>query len=154
MPEHSKVKFCFLGLSGILLNIFNPQLVESVDVKLVDMEDCISYHCTKDHTGSSCRLTIPSLKRTQTLKVFSPQFFPHIPKIGPVSLKQRNKQKTPHTSIPGAKSKMYRWQPSRQHSSSVQCSVMAWDRHSGTPHIYSYFQLTYHHFQFRVTFNI
>ena len=43
---------------------------------------------------------------------------------------------------------------SGQYSSSLQYSVMAWDRHSGTQYIYSYFQLTYHHFQFYVTLNI
>lgn len=47
MPEYSRVKLCFWGLSGILLNIFNTRLVESVDVKLVHKEDCISYHRTQ-----------------------------------------------------------------------------------------------------------
>lgn len=43
---------------------------------------------------------------------------------------------------------------SGQYSSSLQYNVMAWDRHSGTQYIYSYFQLTYHHFQFYVILNI
>lgn len=39
MPVHSKFRFHFLELDGTLLpNIFDPWLIESIDVELVDME--------------------------------------------------------------------------------------------------------------------
>lgn len=38
LPKHSKFRFCFLELSGIFSNVFDPQLVESADAELGDEE--------------------------------------------------------------------------------------------------------------------
>ena len=38
LPGYGKFKYCFLKLSGFFPNKFNPRLIDSTDMELMDME--------------------------------------------------------------------------------------------------------------------
>ena len=46
LPASGKFKFCFLELSRIFFNVFDPQLVDSMDVESVDTERGPTAHTT------------------------------------------------------------------------------------------------------------